>query len=56
MKPLTFSREFEVAKLRVAGAAERVRRLREIVAKLEEDPMLLSLQKSEQGKLFQGQT
>ena len=34
-------REYEVAKLRVADAAERVRRLKEIVAKLEEDPMLL---------------
>ena len=30
-----------MAKLRVADAADRVRRLREIMAKLEEDPMLL---------------
>jgi len=36
-----YVREFEVAKQRVADAEERVKRLTEIMAKLEEDPMLL---------------
>ena len=35
------SREYEVSKQRVADAADRVRRLREVMEKLKEDPMLL---------------